>query len=150
MRLWRLASGRYPALDGEGTRRWGGRWNSPGRSVVYTSATAAQAVLEKLVWTDPEDVPGDLKLFEIELPDDLAPEVVAVDRLPPDWTVPGCPACVEVGDRWLAAGSGVALAVPSAVLPEEQNVLLNPRHPEAARLRVVAARPFTFDLRLLR
>ena len=150
MRLWRLASGRYPALDGEGARRWGGRWNSPGRPVVYTSATAALAVLEKLVWTDPEDVPGDLKLEELELPDDLAPEAVAADRLPPDWTAPGCPACVALGDGWLAAGSSFALAVPSAVLPEEQNVLLDPRHPEAARMRVVAARLLTFDLRLLR
>ncbi len=150
MRLWRIASARHPRLDGEGARRWGGRWNSPGRPVVYTSATASLAALEKLVWTDPEDVPDDLQLFELELPDDLAPQALAIDRLPRHWTAAGCPACVELGDRWLADGSNLALAVPSALLPEERNVLLNPRHPQAGRIRIVATRTFTFDLRLLR
>ena len=149
MRLWRIASGRYDPLDGEGARRVGGRWNSPGRPVVYTSAHASLAVLEKLVWVDPEDVPDDLLLFEIDLPDDLLVETVRVDQLPPDWTAPGNPACVGLGDRWLAAGGSVALMVPSAVLPEESNVLLDPRHPDAARIRLVESRPFAFDVRLL-
>jgi RES domain-containing protein len=149
MRLWRIASGRYEPLDGEGARRVGGRWNSPGRPVVYTSAHASLAVLEKLVWTDPEDVPDDLLLFEIDLPDDLRVETVRADRLPPDWTGPGSLACAELGDRWLAAGEAVALVVPSAVLPEESNVLVNPLHPDAARIRPVDSRPFTFDVRLL-
>jgi RES domain-containing protein len=151
MRLWRIASARYPALDGEGARLWGGRWNSPGgRPVVYTSATASLAVLEKLVWTDPDEVPDDLKLFEIELPEELEPASLDPDRLPPDWREVGCAACMEIGDAWLASGSSLALAVPSALLAEEANVLLNPRHAEAGRLRVVHERPFTFDLRLLR
>jgi RES domain-containing protein len=153
MRLWRIASARYPALDGEGARLWGGRWNSPGRPVVYASTTAALAVLEKLVWVDPEDVPNDLHLYEIEVPDDAAPELVQVDRLPPDWTDAGASACREIGDAWLAAGTSLALSVPSALVPpdtRELNVLLNPRHAAAGAVRQASARPFAFDLRLVR
>ena len=149
MRVWRIASGRYDPLDGEGARRVGGRWNSPGRPVVYASAHAALAVLEKLVWVDPEDVPDDLRLFEIEVPDDAPVATLDVADLPADWTGAGSPACAEIGDRWLAAGESLVLVVPSAVLKEERNVLINPRHPEAGRVRVVESRPFLFDIRLL-
>jgi RES domain-containing protein len=150
VRVWRIASARYPALDGEGARLWGGRWNSPGRPVVYTSVSAALAVLEKLAWVDPEDVPEDLTLFEIDLPDELSPERLSIHHLPPEWTEAGSPACAEIGDAWSSAGVSLALVVPSALLPEEHNVLVNPRHAEAGRVRVVSARPFTFDLGLLR
>jgi RES domain-containing protein len=150
MRVWRIARGCYAPLDGEGARRVGGRWNSAGRPLVYTAQTAALAVLEVLVWTDPENVPEDLRLFEIEVPDDASFTSVEPRTLPADWTEPGSPACIEVGDRWLAAGESLALQVPSAVLPEERNLLVNPRHPEAVRVRVVDSRPFSFDLRLLR
>lgn len=149
MRVWRIASGRYDPLDGEGARRTGGRWNSIGRPVVYTSAHASLAVLEKLVWVDPEDIPDDLQLFEIEVPDDASITTLDHNRLPANWTDPGSPECVEIGDRWLAAGEGLALIVPSAVLREERNVLINPRHPDAAQVRLVDSRPFIFDIRLL-
>lgn len=150
MLLWRIASARYDPLDGEGARIAGGRWNSPGRPVVYTSADPALAVLEKLVWTDPEDVPNELLLFRIELPDELAPHEFDVRRLPESWQEVGCPECIAVGDEWLTSGASLALSVPSAILPEVRNVLLNPHHPAVARLQVGDARPFHFDLRLLR
>ncbi|HST61525.1 MAG TPA: RES family NAD+ phosphorylase [Longimicrobium sp.] len=150
MRVWRIARGCYAPLDGEGARLNGGRWNSAGRPVVYTAQTAALAVLEVLVWTDPEDVPDDLRLFEIELPDGAAAEQVSAAGLPRSWMEPGSPECAAAGDRWLAAAESLALAVPSAVLPEERNLLINPRHPDAARVRVAESRPFAFDLRLLR
>lgn len=150
MFLWRIASARYDPLDGEGARIAGGRWHSPGHPVVYTSTHPALAVLEKLVWTDPEDVPDDLSLFRIELPDDLAPSEPDTGRLPNTWQEVGCLECIALGNGWLTSGASLALFVPSAILPEARNVLLNPRHPAAARLRVVEARPFHFDLRLLR
>lgn len=149
MRAWRIASGRYDPLDGEGARRVGGRWNSPGRPVVYASLNASLAVLEKLVWVDPEDVPDDLQLFEIEVPDDAPVATLESEHLPPDWKEVGSPGCAGTGDRWLAAGESLVLVVPSAVLAEERNVLINPRHPEAGRVRVVESRPFVFDVRLL-
>jgi RES domain-containing protein len=150
MLLWRIASARYDPLDGEGARIAGGRWHSPGHPVVYTSTHPALAVLEKLVWTDPEDIPDDLSLFRMELPDDLAPDELNTGLLPATWQEVGCLACIALGDEWLTAGTTLALAVPSAVLPEGRNMLLNPRHGDAERVQVVEARPFRFDLRLLR
>jgi RES domain-containing protein len=150
MRVWRIARECYAPLDGEGARRVGGRWNSPGRPVVYAARAASLAVLEVLAWTDPDDVPDDLRLFEIEVPDDADIESVEISSLPADWTEPGSPACIAAGDRWLATGNSLALAVPSAVLPEERNLLINPRHPDAVRVYAADSRPFTFDIRLLR
>lgn len=150
MRVWRIARERYAPLDGEGARLVGGRWNSAGRPVVYTSRTAALAVLEVLVWTDPEDVPDDLRLFEIEVPDDASILHLSAASLPAGWTEPGSPECMALGDRWLDAAGSLALGVPSVVLPEEHNLLINPRHPDAPRVHIVDSRPFAFDLRLLR
>jgi RES domain-containing protein len=150
MFLWRIASPRYDPLGGEGARIAGGRWHSPGHPVVYTSTHPALAVLEKLVWTDPEDVPDDLSLCRIELPDELAPSEPDMRRLPKSWQEVGCLECIALGDAWLTSGASLALSVPSAILPEARSVLLNPRHPAAARLQVAEARPFRFDLRLLR
>lgn len=149
MRLWRIADARYQILDGEGAQRWGGRWNSPGRPVVYTSMTASLAVLEKLVWVAPEEFPENLGLFEIDVPDGIAPEALDPERLPRDWKSVGSPACREIGDEWLASESGLTLVVPSTLLDEERNVLINPRHGEARRARVVRSRPFSFDPRLV-
>lgn len=149
MRAWRIARERYDPLSGEGARRFGGRWNSPGRPVVYAAGHAALAVLEALVWTDPEDLPDDLRLYEIEIVGRPRPAVVHAADLPPDWTVVGSAACIAVGDHWLAEGTRLALRVPSAILPEESNLLINPLHPAAKDLRVVDSRPFRFDVRLL-
>lgn len=150
MRVWRIARKCYAPLDGEGARLMGGRWNSAGRPVVYTAQTAALAVLEVLVWTDPEDVPDDLRLYEIELPADASIARLDPGSLPATWTEPGSPECMSLGDPWLATADSLALEVPSAVLPEERNLLINPRHPDAARVRIADSRPFAFDLRLLK
>ena len=150
MRVWRIARECYAPLDGEGARLMGGRWNSAGRPVVYTAQTAALAVLEVLVWTDPEDVPDDLRLFGIELPADASVVRLSAGSLPATWTEPGSPECVTLGDRWLATADSLALEVPSAVLPEERNLLINPRHPDATRVRIAESRPFAFDVRLLK
>jgi len=132
-------------LDGEGARLHGGRWNSPGMPVVYTAGSRALAVLELLVWTDPDTLPAELHLFEIDVPD----EAVAVAELPPDWQRPRHSACRELGDAWAASARTLLLSVPSAVIPEEPNHLLNPAHPGMSSVRVVGSRPFAFDPRLL-
>ncbi|MDB4951504.1 MAG: hypothetical protein JWM27_4153 [Gemmatimonadetes bacterium] len=149
MRLWRIASARFPALDGEGARLYGGRWNSIGLPAVYTSRHASLAVLEKLVWTDPEDVPDDFVLYGIDVPDDAPIERLDRALLPADWTESGAAACVRLGDGWLTSARSLALVVQSAVLGVEDNVLLNPRHPMMSLVRVATREPFTFDLRLI-
>jgi RES domain-containing protein len=148
MRLWRLALSRYPAFDGEGARRVGGRWNSPGLPMVYASQHLSLAVLESLVHYDVSFLPDDLTAYGVDVPDAM---VERLDGAPEDgWdTDPAFHASRAVGDAWLRAATGLALAVPSAVIPEEHNVLLNPRHPDAAVLLVAASsRPFSFDPRL--
>lgn len=136
---WRLCRASFAALDGEGARRFGGRWNRPGRPLVYAAGTAALAVLEVRVHLDlpPELLPDDYVLTAIDLAG-LAVERVAV--LPPHLG--------QFGDAWLAEARTPVLEVPSAIVPESTNLLLNPTHPAAASARIVRSRPFTFDPRL--
>jgi RES domain-containing protein len=150
MRVWRLARRVYSALDGEGARRAGGRWNSPGVPVVYTSSALSLAVLELLAHTDPDLLPNDLYAFEIEVPGSLTPRLLDVSTLPSNWRqIPNHPACRAIGDDWLKARSHALLGVPSAVIPEELNYLINPAHPDTGRIKVVRSRPFSLDQRLL-
>ena len=140
MRLWRLAREAHSALDGEGARMFGGRWNSPGRPTVYCAESAALAVLEVRVHLDlPLDLlPEDYRLFTIETGDvefeDAPPQAVETSRI--------------FGDEWLASGRSAILRVPSIILPEEWNVLINPLHAQAQHIQVVSRRPFLFDSRL--
>lgn len=150
MRVWRLARRVHSALNGEGARRAGGRWNSPGTPVVYTSSALSLAVLELLVHTDPDLVPNDLHAFEIDVPDSLASSLLDISTLPSHWRqIPNHPGCRALGDRWLEKRSQALLGVPSAIIPEELNYLINPAHPDAGRIRVVQSRAFSFDKRLM-
>ena len=149
MRLWRLTRAAHRQLDGEGARLNGGRWNSEGNAVVYLSSTLSLAVLELLVQVDLEDAPPDLMALAVDLPDDAVVQSVDPPDLPGDWRdVPDHPACVVTGDAWLAAGETLLLRVPSAVIPDEVDYLLNPRHADAATAKVSSASPFEFDPRL--
>lgn len=150
MLFWRLARAAHQTLDGEGARLNGGRWNSEGVSVVYASATLALAALEYLVHLDAEDAPADLLAMQIRVADELPTERVESTALQPGWNAVLDPAdCVHAGDEWANSGSTLLLRVPSAIVPEEENVLLNPRHPEASSVEIVRTRAFAFDPRLL-
>ena len=118
--------------------------------MVYTSGTLALAAVEYLVHVDVEDVPTDLVALTIELLDDVEMETVEPAMLPAGWEqLPEPAACKALGDAWLRAGRTLALRVPAAPVPEEPNFLLDPRHPAASHVRVVAERAFFFDPRLL-
>lgn len=150
MRLYRICRAPYRALDGEGARLYGGRWNSPGSPVVYASSSLALAALEYLVHLDPDHAPSDLIALTLDVPDTASADEVPGSALPVDWAqVADHPACVAAGDAWLSRGATLLLRVPAAPIPEEHNVLINPRHAEAAQVRIVAERPFAFDPRLL-
>jgi RES domain-containing protein len=151
LRLWRLTREPFQDLDGEGARQFGGRWNGAGVAVVYTSSTLALAVLELLVHVDPEEMPTDLVALCIEGPDSASQRGVSLEALPSDWNrILDHPACRTVGEDWVREGGHALLRVPSAIVPEEENVLLNPAHPEAAGFVVTARRAFALDPRLLR
>jgi RES domain-containing protein len=149
--VWRIARAPYQALDGEGARLNGGRWNNEGVAVVYASESLSLAVLEYLVHVDPALVPSDLVATEIDLPSSTLGAVVEPSQFPPgDWRMYPAPEWqAELGDMWIGDGTFLWLAVPSAIVPEEHNVLLNPRHSSMADVRVVSTRPFQFDPRLV-
>jgi RES domain-containing protein len=137
-------------LDGEGARKYGGRWNSPGTAVVYLSATASLAALEYLVHVDPEEAPSDLVILEVVLPLDVPVARWSVGELPANWrsVIPSA-ASQSMGDAWISAGTALAVSVPSVVLPSEWNLLLNPAHAAMSAVEVVSITPFQFDPRLI-
>ena len=150
MIVYRLCKAVHAALDGEGARLWGGRWNSPGRPMVYAAASPSLAVLEVLVHLDlpAELIPDDMVLLTIKVPDDAMFEAIADIRQSAE-TQTDTDACRQVGDAFLEAGTALGLKVRSIVVPQETNLLLNVRHADMGRVTVVASEPFAFDPRLL-
>jgi RES domain-containing protein len=151
VRVWRLCKARYAAdpLSGRGSLSASGRWHPRGLRIVYTSATLSLAALEMLVHLARESLPDDLVQVEIEIPGTLAMETLDPERLTPAWrSYPAPPELAAFGGGWLREGRTPLLRVPSAVVPEEWNLLINPAHPRATRVRAVGHKPFSFDVRL--
>ena len=149
MRAFRLATARRAgALDGEGNRRHGARWNSPGRGVVYAAESASLAVFELLVHVDVAQAPGNLVLVELAVPDDAEVRELTLADYPTKWR--SQPEWFRAqGDRWLAEARALALRAPSVVVPQDANVMLNPAHPRMAGVRIMSSTPFAFDQRLI-
>jgi RES domain-containing protein len=147
--LWRIARKPY-ALErqGIGARQDGGRWNRPGVAVIYAGCSVAIAALEKYVHMEGV-VPDDLVLVRIDLPENCAEEIATVATLPVEWDlVPPGPASMDHGTAWVRANQSLVLKVPSALLPEESNAVLNPNHPHFAAAAMTMVRPFTYDHRM--
>jgi len=150
IRAFRIVKPRWApsAMDGEGARIAGGRWNPPGLPVVYLAETRALAALEMLVHLDRLARQMPLVIIEVEFPDSLINEVFPGD-LPQDWNLAvGADPLRRLGADWLRGMRTFAMRVPSAVIPEEANFLINPRHPDAAMIRVGHPVPWRFDARL--
>ena len=136
MKLWRLTRAPFVALDGAGPARHGARYTSPGLPVVNFASEAGLAVLVSLRYLPPDlaGIDQDYRLGWTEI--DAVPE-----RLP-DVSDPAEKRAI--GDAWLASGRSLLAAVRSAVLPEADVVMMNPRHPAAARVPPLVTRPFSF------
>jgi RES domain-containing protein len=148
MRCFRIGDVRFPLLDGTGASLHGGRWNSPGRSVIYAAETYSGAILELLVHANLNRLPHTHAVLTIEIPLDLAVERLTAADLP-GWNVPNQAVSRTFGDRWLAEARAAVLMVPSLVTQgREHNVLLNPAHPDFARIPLLAAEPVVWDKRL--
>lgn len=148
---WRLTKTKYlaTAWDGEGARQSGGRWNSVGVPVVYVAESLSLALVETLAHLTFGVLPA-YSAVRVDFDDRL---VTFVDprSLPRDWRVsPPPPTTQRLGDRWIAAAASAALRVPSVIVPSEFNYLLNPAHPDFARLVIGPAEPFPFDARFAR
>ena len=149
MRVWRLCRKRHAAFDGEGARLAGGRWNRRGTPVVYCSATLSLAVLEYFVNLPGGLAPPDLVSIAADVPDALSSESLEAGALPRNWRrYPAPEALAELGTRWVREGKTAVLAVPSVVVPQERNYLLNPAHADFKRVLVGKPNPFSLDLRM--
>ncbi len=137
MILWRICN--YETLDGVGGLLVSARWHTKGHPVVYCTLNPATALLETLVHMeiDSEDRPERFRVLRIEGPDSISIEKIEVDSLSPKW-VEDVNATQAIGDRWLSESRSLLLQVPSVLVPETWNVLLNPQHTEANLLKITA------------
>lgn len=127
-----MGSRRHPLWDGRGAGDFGGRWNPPGIAVIYAASSLALAMIERLVQ---RRALADTVYVEAEVPDDASVEDVTAS--PPDgWADPGYSAGQAFGRAWVEEGRSALLLVPSVVVRREKNVVVNPAHPDASRIRV--------------
>ena len=130
---------------------YGARWNQKGTAILYTASSAALATVELLVHVDSNLQPFDLRLVFIEVPDSASSLTIDSESLPEDWrTFPAPAALAEIGTRWAVSRRTLILRVPSAVVDDDYNVLLNPAHPEFAGVRIDKDTAYGFDERLLK
>lgn len=142
-RVFRVCRAIYARLDGEGARRVGARWNSPGHAVVYMAESISLAVLENLVHMSREDFPTGYVVVGAIIPDTV--EILSEEQL--RINVGALPPQV-LGDRWISGLSSAVLRVSSAVVPHESNYLLNPKHPAFPEIVTEIPVPYLFDRRL--
>ena len=152
MRVFRIAKASHVRdLSGSGARLYGGRWNRKGVPVIYTSDSRSLATVEYLVHVPLSMVPKDLRMGCLEIPDEIAPEEISAADLPGHWRgYPAPPELAEIGTRWALSKKQLLLRVPSAVVENEFNILINPAHPQIARVRIWRVERCTLDKRLLR
>ncbi len=149
MQVWRVCSKKYQRFDGAGARLYGGRWNAPGIAVVYASDSLALAALELFVHVDVDLMPTDLVAVKADIPDNLETITLKAERLPRNWRRYPAPDTLKaIGTAWAARCASAILTVPSAIIPEEHNYLLNPAHRDFKHVRLHKPIPFHFDPRM--
>jgi RES domain-containing protein len=147
MRVFRLSP--HPEWDGRGGLLVSGRWHHRGTVVVYTSATLSLALVEFFVHVDPTTAPTGLLARGGDVPATLPVERIDPASLPADWRT--YPAPLELADRgtaWARARTTAVLAVPSVIVPQEWNYLLNPLHPDFKQIKLRAPARFEIDPRM--
>ena len=148
--VWRIVSANYKdkAYTGDGARIHGGRWNSKGVAVVYTADSLAMASIEMIVNLPAPKMLQKYVRISAYISLDLVLELSEVD-LPEDWNSrPISPSTRAIGDRWVKEQSSAVLRVPSIVVPDEYNYLLNPNHPDFVKIEIGKPIIYYFDTRL--
>ena len=152
MKVYRIEREKYlkTTLLGIGASMAKGyRWNSLYTRLVHTAESRALATLEVSVHLDlSEDLPSDRYYVEIEIPDDLTMLEVSLEDLPDDWDAkPPTVTTQTIGDDFVLGNEAAVLKVPSSIVPQEFNYLINPSHPDAPRISITNITPMTFDAR---
>ena len=142
----------YDDMTGKGAEMSGGRWNRKGVPVVYTASSVALAALETIVHTDTGAWPLNRYVLEIAIPDALwaaAEDIEHGGALPAVWDAQPAPKeTLDFGDAWLASRRSLLLIVPSVIVPQETNILINPRHPDAGQIKIIKTTKFVYDGRI--
>jgi RES domain-containing protein len=148
LRAFRIGDpqGKYPIYSGEGAATVEGRWHRRGQEVIYASLSYATALLEKLAHYNGV-LPSNQHFIEIEIPAGTSYEQCTKDSLP-EWSLPDSPQARAFGSQWLEEARTAILIVPSYVAREERNVLINPRHAQAGKIRPSLEKPVWWDSRL--
>ena len=152
VKAWRIVKTRFAssAFDGEGARKFGGRFNSVGVPVVYTAGSRSLAILEMLVHIGDENVLSSYSLCWAEFDAGLV-EILEPARLPANWQeAPSPPEALALGDDWISSQRSVVLQVPSVIVPDENNYLINPNHPDFPKLKIGTPESVSLDTRLLK
>lgn len=150
--VWRIVQAHVAdrAFTGEGARRYGGRWNSKGYAVVYTSSSISLAILEVLVHIQLYDILEEYVYISVEFDQKLS---LALNprELPDNWIKDPSPLVIkQIGDSWVESRQSVILEVPSAIVPTEKNYLINPAHSNFGKLKIGSPTKFEFDPRLIK
>jgi RES domain-containing protein len=147
--VFRLTSKRHLANDGLGANLYGGRWNHKGTSVIYTAESRALCALEVLVNSD--ELADDYVTIPIDVPEEIGVRVISIADLPQDWDASAASNVTrDIGTNWAKGLATAVLSLPSAVIWQERNYILNPAHPDFARIVFASPEPFDFDDRLSR
>jgi RES domain-containing protein len=149
---WRIVKTRYQsnAFDGEGSRLYAGRWNSKGVRVVYISENISLALLELLIHLNESNILNRFSLCSVHFDEKL---VSRIDRstLPKNWKASPIPPETQlIGDTWAKNLESAVLSVPSVIVEQESNYIINPLHPDFRKIRIADPVPFSLDTRLLR
>ena len=149
MIVYRLSKAQYAQdLSGKGAELVGGRWNSRGNAMLYTSQSIALCVTEIAVHVPLGILPKDYQLIHIEIPDE---DLLEMKRLPKDWqSFPHSNSTQMIGDKFLKEHQHLVFKVPSAAVQGEFNFLINPRHKNFNQIKIVKIEDFNFDERLFR
>jgi RES domain-containing protein len=150
MEVYRISKCAYiNDLSGTGARLYGGRWNSPGHSIVYTAGSRALSALEVLVHIPLKNIVQDFCIATIQIPDNITIKVLTKHDLPSGWQSLGPdPVLQSIGDEWTDTAKYAVLRIPSVVIADEYNYLINPLHPDAENITIINTQPFVFDQRL--
>ncbi len=148
MIIYRLASGDYiQDLSGTGSKLYGGRWNMVGFHAIYSTENISLAILEILVHIKTYRRPLDYHLLTISVPDSIKPVTISADKLKKNWK-DDLSYSQFMGSEFLKEQQSLVLKVPSAIVEQENNIILNPKHSDASKIKIVSTQLFEFDKRL--
>ncbi|WP_018613563.1 RES family NAD+ phosphorylase [Segetibacter koreensis] len=149
MIVYRIGRTKYANdLTGEGARLNGGRWNHRLSSCLYTSESRALAVLEYTVNVNIDDIPRALSISTIQIPESSILELT-IAELPGDWRASPAPSSTrEFGTQLLKKANFPVIKIPSAIIPEEHNFLLNPLHKDSSTFSIIDVEDFVYDIRI--